>query len=134
MGLLQRLSSVNLSVWVIIGALSGILCGVFFGEAAANLWIEAMSLYTEPSHSDRRLACAGRATAASPDSLHVRSHFAMALADAGRFAEAKEQLEWCLAQRRNNKFFQRKFREVVQAEMDQGAHAVAWYPEEKTLR
>jgi hypothetical protein len=58
----------------------------------------------------------------------------MALADASLFAEAKEQLEWCLAQRRNNKFFQRKFREVVQAEMDQGARAVAWYPDEKTLR
>ncbi|GKX34545.1 MAG: ABC transporter substrate-binding protein [Rhizobiaceae bacterium MnEN-MB40S] len=37
MGLLARLSSVNLSIWVIIGALSGIFCGVFIGDYAANL-------------------------------------------------------------------------------------------------
>jgi len=33
----QRLASVNLSVWVIAGALAGILCGAFFGEYAAAL-------------------------------------------------------------------------------------------------
>ena len=33
----KRLASVNLSIWVIIGALLGILCGAFFGEYAAVL-------------------------------------------------------------------------------------------------
>ncbi len=33
----QRMASVNLSVWVILGALLGILCGVFFGPYATVL-------------------------------------------------------------------------------------------------
>ncbi len=33
----KRLASINLSIWVIIGALLGILCGAFFGEYAAVL-------------------------------------------------------------------------------------------------
>ncbi len=33
----QRLANVNLSIWVITGALLGILCGAFFGESAAVL-------------------------------------------------------------------------------------------------
>ena len=32
-----RLKSINLSIWVIIGALLGILCGAFFGDYAAVL-------------------------------------------------------------------------------------------------
>jgi tetratricopeptide (TPR) repeat protein len=104
------------------------------GEAAADRWMEALSLYTEPDQSDRRLACARRAMAANPNSFSVRCHLAMALADSGRFAEAEEHLEWCLTQRPDNRVLQRKLREVVRAGMDQGARAVAWYPEEKTVR
>jgi Na+/H+-dicarboxylate symporter/ABC-type amino acid transport substrate-binding protein len=33
----KRLASINLSIWVIIGALLGILCGAFFGQYAAVL-------------------------------------------------------------------------------------------------
>ena len=62
----QWLGKVNLTVWVIIGAFSGILCGAFFGEYAAAL-APIGAVYVMLGRIDAAIHCYRQALAIKPD-------------------------------------------------------------------
>jgi tetratricopeptide (TPR) repeat protein len=65
-------------------------------EQAAAAWLEAQIVYQSLGNEEQARRCAGKALEISPNDYNLRRRLADLLLEQQRFAEAAEQLRWCL--------------------------------------
>jgi tetratricopeptide (TPR) repeat protein len=68
-------------------------------EKAAPLWREMYDIYAQAGRPDEAINCLREAVAGRPADFDTRLALGVQLNQRGRFAEARQQLEWCVERR-----------------------------------
>ena len=80
---------------------------------AAAAYFEMYLVFLETGPESRALECVERAVEANPNQLQYRVSLAIELRKAGDYAEAEQQLKWCLARDPENREMKQSLAEVV---------------------
>ncbi len=88
------------------------------GDAACELWLEAMSACEQLMRPNDAVACAQQAVDCNPHSFDARYRLGFLLSDLGRFKEAEDHLVWCNRTNPGLNKLKRRLKDVSRALLD----------------
>jgi O-antigen ligase len=87
-------------------------------DDALPLWLEAQQLRTQMRDGPKALECARCALECDSNNYYVRCQLASCLLDQGLFAEAEEQLHWCLQRSPGDISLENKLKQAIKGRLD----------------
>jgi hypothetical protein len=112
-------------------------------DAAARLWVELHDVFAGLERPAEKLQCLRRAAALLPNDFALRFSLAQELSQAGAFADAESQLQWCAQRRPDNSEVKTALAAAVKGRIDRqtsspssegSAGAIARRPREAAIQ
>ena len=88
------------------------------GDDALTLWLEAQQLRTQMNDGPKALECARCALECDCNNFRARCQLASCLLDQGLFAEAEQQLHWCLQRSPGEASLANKLKQAIKGRLD----------------
>ncbi len=92
----------------------------------AELWLELHFLHLDGGDIQAALQCAEEAVRCNPLDYRAHHYLSLRLEEMGRFAEAEEQVRWCLQRRPGHRSLQNRLHNLYQKRMKAEDEARSW--------
>ncbi len=96
---------------------------------AAELWLEARLVRVKLGDQQAAVACLRRALSCDPSSYKAHYRLAIAMLEMQDTAEARRQLEWCLARKPSDRSVRRKLEELLRLNVTRQAACTTAVPD-----